>query len=131
MTRTIEIPIKGMTCAACAAAVQRALSRVKGVENAQVNLLTEKATITVTEDVKVRQLISIVRATGYDIGKTSLYLQVHEIDQDSARLIEEKISQIEGVIEVKPDIVNKIFLFLISQQLLLKTKFYLILKLLA
>ena len=107
MTRTIEIPIKGMTCAACAAAVQRALSKVKGVENAQVNLLTEKATITITEDVKVRQLISIVRATGYDIGKTSLYLQVHEIDQDSARLIEEKISQIEGVIEVKPDIVNK------------------------
>jgi len=107
MTRTIEIPIKGMTCAACAAAVQRALSKVKGVENAQVNLLTEKATIIITEDVKVRQLISIVRATGYDIGKTSLYLQVHEIDQDSARLIEEKISQIEGVIEVKPDIVNK------------------------
>lgn len=90
MTRTIEIPIKGMTCAACAAAVQRALSKVKGVENAQVNLLTEKATIIITEDVKVRQLISIVRATGYDIGKTSLYLQVHEIDQDSARLIERK-----------------------------------------
>ncbi|MBC7107025.1 MAG: heavy-metal-associated domain-containing protein, partial [Firmicutes bacterium] len=64
MNKTVEIPIKGMTCAACAQAVSRALSRVEGVITAEVNLLTEKARIEVTEGVDIHRLISIVRATG-------------------------------------------------------------------
>jgi Cu+-exporting ATPase len=41
----ITIPIKGMTCAACAARVQKALSSLNGVFSASVNLATENATI--------------------------------------------------------------------------------------
>ncbi|GAB5045671.1 heavy metal translocating P-type ATPase [Thermodesulfovibrio sp. TK110] len=107
MKKTVEIPIKGMTCAACAQAVSRALSRVEGVISAEVNLLTEKAKIEVTEGVDIHRLISIVRATGYDIGQNSLYLQVTELDSDTARLIEEKLSQIEGILDIKTDVVNK------------------------
>jgi len=107
MTKIVEIPIKGMTCAACAQAVQRALNKLEEVISAEVNLLTEKAKIEVTDKVDIHRLISIVRATGYDIGKTSLYLQISELDPDSARPIEEKIAQLEGVVEVKIDIVNK------------------------
>lgn len=107
MTKIVEIPIKGMTCAACAQAVQRALNRLEEVISAEVNLLTEKAKIEVTDKVDIHRLISIVRATGYDIGKTNLYLQISELDPDSARPIEEKIAQLEGVVEVKIDIVNK------------------------
>lgn len=107
MTKIVEIPIKGMTCAACAQAVQRALNRLEEVISAEVNLLTEKAKIEVTDKVDIHRLISIVRATGYDIGKTNLYLQISELAPDSARPIEEKIAQLEGVVEVKIDIVNK------------------------
>ncbi|GAQ95155.1 Cu2+-exporting ATPase/Cu+-exporting ATPase [Thermodesulfovibrio aggregans] len=107
MTKTVEIPIKGMTCAACAQAVGRALKKVEGVIDAEVNLLTEKAKIEVSDRVDIHRLISIVRATGYDIGKTSLYLQITELDSDTARLIEEKLSQTEGIIEVKTDVVSK------------------------
>ena len=35
----INIPVGGMTCAACQARVQRALARTPGVEDASVNLL--------------------------------------------------------------------------------------------
>ncbi len=107
MAKTVEIPIKGMTCAACAQAVSRALSRVEGVINAEVNLLTEKAKIEVTDKVDIHRLISIVRATGYDIGQTNLYLQITELDQDTARLIEEKLSKIEGMVDVRTDLVSK------------------------
>jgi len=107
MAKTIEIPIKGMTCAACAQAVSRALRKVEGVINAEVNLLTEKAKIEVTDKVDIHRLISIVRATGYDIGQTNLYLQITELDQDTARLIEEKLSKIEGTVDVKTDLVSK------------------------
>lgn len=107
MAKIIEIPIKGMTCAACAQAVSRALRKVEGVINAEVNLLTEKAKIEVTDKVDIHRLISIVRATGYDIGQTNLYLQITELDQDTARLIEEKLSKIEGMVDVKTDLVSK------------------------
>jgi len=107
MSKNIEIPIKGMTCAACAQAVQRALAKLKGVVKAEVNLLSEKATVEVTEEIDIKRVVSIVRATGYDIGKTSIFLQVNELDQDLARLIEEKLTKLDGILEVKTDIVNK------------------------
>lgn len=107
MPKTIEIPIKGMTCAACAQAVQRALSKVEGVINAEVNLLTEKAKVEAKENIEIQRLISIVRATGYDIGKITLHLQLTDLDAEIERLLEDKVSKLEGVIEVKGDRINK------------------------
>ncbi len=37
-TRQIELKVDGMTCAACSARVERALTTVPGVESAAVNL---------------------------------------------------------------------------------------------
>lgn len=107
MSEIIEIPIKGMTCSACAQAIQRALNRVEGVRNASVNLLTEKATIEAEENVDINRLISIIRATGYDIGKAKLYLQLSEMDAEIERLLENRVSKLEGVIETKGDTVTK------------------------
>ncbi|MEE3205453.1 MAG: heavy metal translocating P-type ATPase [Actinomycetota bacterium] len=45
MTRTIDLPIDGMTCAGCAARIGRGLSELDGVADAQVNFATERATI--------------------------------------------------------------------------------------
>ena len=43
--REVSIPIQGMTCAACARTVERAVGRLNGVESAAVNFATEKASI--------------------------------------------------------------------------------------
>ncbi len=126
MSKTIEIPIKGMTCSACAQAIQRALNRVEGVRNASVNLLTEKATIEAEDNVEINRLISIIRATGYDIGKTNLYLQLSEMDVEIERLLENRVSKLEGVIELKGDTVTKSLLIeyiitLIDEEKILST----------
>lgn len=107
MLKNFEIPIKGMTCAACAQAIQRALSKVEGVVRAEVNLLTEKASVQVEEHVDIHRLISIVRATGYDIGKTTLYLQANELDAEIEKLIRTELSRIDGIVDIKADRVNK------------------------
>lgn len=107
MLKNFEIPIKGMTCAACAQAIQRALSKVEGVVRAEVNLLTEKATVQAEEHVDIHRLISIVRATGYDIGKTTLYLQSNELDAEIEKLIRTELSRIDGIVDIKADRVNK------------------------
>jgi len=40
-----DLAIEGMTCAACAGRIQRALGRLDGVEDAQVNFATGRATV--------------------------------------------------------------------------------------
>ncbi|WP_256098564.1 heavy metal translocating P-type ATPase [Streptomyces agglomeratus] len=55
----------GMTCASCAARIEKKLNRMAGVE-ATVNYATEKAKVTYRgEDVSVQDLIATVEATGY------------------------------------------------------------------
>ena len=44
-TKTETLDIEGMTCASCAAAVEKSLSRAPGVQSALVNFATEKATV--------------------------------------------------------------------------------------
>ena len=44
-TETATLDIEGMTCASCASAVEKSLSRAPGVQNALVNFATEKATV--------------------------------------------------------------------------------------
>ncbi|MDQ2794635.1 MAG: heavy metal translocating P-type ATPase, partial [Bacteroidota bacterium] len=44
-TKTETLDIEGMTCASCASAVEKSLSRTPGVQSALVNFATEKATV--------------------------------------------------------------------------------------
>ncbi len=49
--QSYEIAIEGMTCASCSGRVEKALKKLEGVNTAEVNLATEKATITVVTGV--------------------------------------------------------------------------------
>ncbi|MFV2019683.1 heavy metal translocating P-type ATPase [Micromonospora sp. LOL_023] len=61
----IELVIGGMTCASCAARIEKKLNRVDGV-TATVNYATEKATVTVADPaVTPDELIAVVERTGY------------------------------------------------------------------
>ena len=77
----ITIPVGGMTCAACQSRVQRALGKVDGVQDANVNLMLNNATVTFDPTVVSPQaLIDRIRDTGYEAEipkgeKTSLEAQ--------------------------------------------------------
>ncbi|MPY54635.1 heavy metal translocating P-type ATPase [Streptomyces acidicola] len=60
----IELTIGGMTCASCAARVEKKLNRMDGV-SATVNYATEKAKVTYSEGIQVADLIATVVKTGY------------------------------------------------------------------
>jgi P-type Cu+ transporter len=63
-----ELSVTGMTCAACSARVERALSKVDGVLSASVNLATERATLRYLPDVApVSRLTDAIRDAGYDV----------------------------------------------------------------
>ncbi|MFJ5608720.1 heavy metal translocating P-type ATPase [Streptomyces sp. NPDC093221] len=62
--QAVELEIGGMTCASCAARIEKKLNRMDGV-SATVNYATEKAKVAYAEGVAVGDLIATVEATGY------------------------------------------------------------------
>ncbi len=63
-TRTVELSIGGMTCASCAARIEKQLNKLGGV-TACVNYATEKAKVSYGGLVELADLVATVEATGY------------------------------------------------------------------
>ena len=61
---TLQLELEGMTCAACAARIERALNKLDGVD-ASVNYATERAAVRSEDDVTVDDLIRAVERAGY------------------------------------------------------------------
>ncbi|WP_291428793.1 heavy metal translocating P-type ATPase [Deinococcus sp.] len=68
LTATADLSVQGMTCAACVGRVERALKKVDGVLDAQVNLATERAHVTYLPGrVSGRDLNAAVTRAGYSV----------------------------------------------------------------
>jgi Cu+-exporting ATPase len=64
--KAVELGVEGMTCAACSAAVERALKRLPGVRDASVNLMTNRADVTYDVlKVKLSELKAAIEKAGY------------------------------------------------------------------
>jgi P-type Cu+ transporter len=63
-TQEIELAVTGMTCAACAARVERKLNGLEGVQ-ATVNFATERATVTAPLTVTAKILVAAIEQAGY------------------------------------------------------------------
>ena len=67
-SRTLEMPVLGMHCSACAARIEKALSRTPGVTKAGVNLATARATVQYAPDaIAPEALRAAVQGEGYDV----------------------------------------------------------------
>src|SRR6476469_9998331 len=62
--QAVDLQIGGMTCASCAARIEKKLNRMPGVQ-ASVNYATEKAHVVLPEGTDVDAAIATVEATGY------------------------------------------------------------------
>ena len=96
----VTLPILGMTCANCVAAVERGLSKVDGVDAAVVNLSSERASVSYDpHKTGIPALVEQVRQTGYDValGEASLGVIGLSDPADGARL-EKALNAVEGVL---------------------------------
>jgi Cu+-exporting ATPase len=86
-TGHVELQIGGMTCASCAARIERKLNKLDGV-TASVNYATEKASVDVAGEVSPEQLIEVVETAGYTahlpLSKSQPKTQDAEPDPDDA-----------------------------------------------
>jgi len=65
-TRTVDLAISGMTCAACVTRVEKVLARVPGVSDVSVNLATERARVHAGGAADLAALIHAVEKAGYE-----------------------------------------------------------------
>jgi Cu+-exporting ATPase len=96
----LTIPIEGMTCASCATRIEKALNEVPGVIQANVNLGTERAKVTLNgEDVGADDLVIAVRDTGYDVPTETMILPIGGMTCASCvTRVEGALNDVDGVV---------------------------------
>jgi P-type Cu+ transporter len=102
-TKQLTLPITGMTCANCVATVERSLKKVNGVEGANVNLSSERATVEFDPSlVGLDDLVGRVRRAGYEVatGEADLLIQRMSDQTDAVRL-EKVLASMDGVVEAQ------------------------------
>lgn len=77
--------VTGMTCASCAARIQKTVGSLPGVEKADVNLATEKLTVRLLEDgPDFAQIRQVVERAGYELFEDNKHQEKHiELDRKS------------------------------------------------
>ncbi|MDA8255854.1 MAG: heavy metal translocating P-type ATPase [Betaproteobacteria bacterium] len=96
--QALELPLAGMTCAACAARIEKQLNRLPGVE-AAVNFATERATIRyATAGTTAAKLVETIRKTGFEVPPATLDLAIGGMTcATCATRIEKQLNKLEGV----------------------------------
>jgi Cu+-exporting ATPase len=80
--KELSLDIKGMTCAACMTRVEKALRKVDGVIDANVNLATESARLHVAQNVPLEAIFKAVDKAGY---QASLHAEAPSSSTESRR----------------------------------------------
>uniref|UniRef100_A0A7C5V5G7 Copper-exporting P-type ATPase n=1 Tax=Caldicellulosiruptor owensensis TaxID=55205 RepID=A0A7C5V5G7_9FIRM len=79
--REVSIPISGMTCASCARAIEKSISKLNGIKEVSVNLASEKARVVYdSSQVRLSEIKNAIIKAGYtplEIEKTS-YEDLHQ-----------------------------------------------------
>ena len=99
------IKISGMSCAACAARIEKGLNQLDGVDSAHVNLVMERATVQYDDKlVQPRQFNELINKLGYEViqdkadevGQANLRISGMTCAACSAR-VEKKLNSLGGV----------------------------------
>lgn len=100
-SRQLTLPITGMTCANCVAAVERNLKKLDGVSSAVVNLSSERATVEFdSAKLGLTDLIGRVQRAGYGVATGEAELVIKRLSDDNdARRLEKALARLEGVLE--------------------------------
>lgn len=95
----VTLSITGMTCAACANRIEKNIAKVPGVLKANVNLATEKATVTYNSaEASVEDIISKIKKTGYGVQEEKLQFNIFGMTCAACSTrVEKALNKIDGV----------------------------------
>jgi P-type Cu+ transporter len=102
--KQVTLPVLGMTCANCVAAVERNAKKVAGVTGATVNFASEKVTVSYDEATNGGELVTAVidrvQKAGYDIPTAEITLPILGMTCANCMAnVERSLKKVDGVLE--------------------------------
>ena len=108
-TTQSSFPVQGMTCASCVSHVEKALSKVPGVESAKVNLATESATVHYDPDqTSLDTFAKVVQEEGYQVPlETEIFTVQGMTCASCVGRVEKALQKISGVSSVTVNLASE------------------------
>jgi len=107
--KQMTLPVLGMTCANCVAAVERNAKKVGGVNDAVVNFASEKVLLTYDPAVtQPQEVIDRIHRAGYDVPTTTSELAIIGMTcANCAATVERALNKVDGVLEATVNYANE------------------------
>ena len=111
--KQLTLPVIGMTCANCVAAVERNAKKAEGVTEAAVNFAAEKVTVTYDPDVTgagavTADVIARIHRAGYEVPTAVTELPLLGMTcANCATTIERRLNKVDGVLEATVNLANE------------------------
>ncbi len=99
--KEISFDVSGMTCAACVQRIEKGLLKIEGIQEAAVNLASEKASVSFDESqIDLQEMRKTVEDLGYGVRQDNVTFNVEGMTCSScASNIERALRKTEGVID--------------------------------
>ncbi|MBA1146811.1 copper-translocating P-type ATPase [Ectothiorhodospiraceae bacterium WFHF3C12] len=108
MSKDIAFGVKGMSCAACVSRVERSLAKQPGVASAAVNLATERATVALTDEGDVSQVLQAVADAGYEPVRARVEIAVKGMSCAACvSRVERAIGKLPGVLKASVNLATE------------------------
>ena len=102
--QTAILPVMGMTCANCAANIERGLNKLEGIHQARVNFASEQASVEYDpEQVAIQDIVKTIRKSGFDVATARVELPITGMScANCAAAIERNLNtKTPGIIEAR------------------------------
>jgi Cu+-exporting ATPase len=94
----ITLPVEGMTCAACAARIEKNVSKLPGVKEVNVNLASERARVVLDGDTSWKDVVEKIEKTGYSVPTRDVEFNIEGMTCAAcAARIEKVVSRLDAV----------------------------------
>jgi len=109
MEKKVVLPIKGMTCAACAARIEKNLKKNQGISSANVNFAMEKASVEFDpEEITILDIKHIIEKTGYSLDISEIELKISGMTCAACvARIEKNLKKTQGIVDVSVNLVTE------------------------
>ena len=87
--------VRGMTCSACSARVEKAVAKIVGEDNVSVNLLTNSMQVKRDENISVKKIIDAVENAGYGAKLKNSAEKTKSEKNSSSSTIDDEISNMK------------------------------------
>src|SRR5262245_50540353 len=102
-TKQITLPITGMTCANCAATIERNLKKLPTTQQVSVNLASERASLEFDPaQLGQSEIIARIEKAGYGVAMGEAVLPIKRLsDESDAQRLERALRKVDGVVEAQ------------------------------